>query len=73
MGAFTLGTQVQPYGTSPNGTLVGNFWNAAASPIVAGCGRQHCGAAAYMATGGDVLRRTTTSSPLPSDMWNFFH
>ena len=34
MGAFTPGTQVQPYGTNPNGSLVGNFWSPAASPIV---------------------------------------
>ncbi len=33
MGAFAYGTQIIPYGESPNGTMA-NFWDPAASPII---------------------------------------
>src|SRR5579872_1600065 len=38
MGAFQTGTQILPYGTNPNGNLVGFFWDPAASPIIPAVG-----------------------------------
>jgi hypothetical protein len=38
MGAFAAGTQILPYGTNPNGTLVGHFYDAAATEIIPAVG-----------------------------------
>uniref|UniRef100_Q027I8 Cna B domain protein n=1 Tax=Solibacter usitatus (strain Ellin6076) TaxID=234267 RepID=Q027I8_SOLUE len=70
MGAFTPGTQVLPYGTSPNGTLVGNFWNAAASPIIAPPGANTAAPQLYGTSG--VFFDYNNEHPARVHMWNFF-
>ncbi len=70
MGAFTLGTQVQPFGTNPNGTLVGNFWNPAASPIIVPPGANSAAPQLY-GTGGAYFDYNN-EHPARVHMWNFF-
>jgi hypothetical protein len=47
MGSFAAGTQNLPYGTSPNGTLVGNSWDTAASPVIPPVGANSSAAQIY--------------------------
>ena len=70
MGSFTAGTQVQPYGTTPNGTLVGNFWSPAASPIIVPSGANPSAAQLYGTSA--VFFNTDSQRPARVYMWNFF-
>jgi hypothetical protein len=69
-GAFTPGTQVLPFGTNPNGALVGNFWETAASPIIAPPGANSAAAQLY-GTGGAYFN-VHSERPGRVQMWNFF-
>ncbi len=70
MGAFAAGTQILPYGTNPNGTLVGNFWNAAATPIIPAVGANPAAPQLYGA--GGTFFNVNQERPPRADMWNFF-
>jgi trimeric autotransporter adhesin len=70
MGAFTPGTQVQPYGTNPNGNLVGGFWNPVASPIIAPPGANTAAAQLYGTSG--VFFDNNHETPPRVHMWNIF-
>jgi hypothetical protein len=70
MGAFTPGTQVQPYGTNPNGSLVGDFYNAAASPIINPPGANTAAAQLYGTSG--AFFNINAEHPARVHMWNFF-
>lgn len=69
-GAFTPGTEVTPYGTNPNGTLVGNFWDPAPSPIIQPPGANSAAPQLY-GTGG-VFFNYNSQRPGRVHMWNFF-
>jgi hypothetical protein len=69
-GAFTPGTQILPYGTNPNGLLVGNFWDAAASPIIVPPGANPTAAQLY-GTGGAFFN-LNSERPGRVQMWNIF-
>jgi hypothetical protein len=70
MGAFTPGTQVQPYGTNPNGTLVGGFWSPAATPIINPPGANT--GAPQLYGGGGAFFDNNHETPPRVHMWNFF-
>jgi hypothetical protein len=70
MRASAPGTQNLPYGTSPNGTLVGNFWDAAASPIIPAVGPNSAAPELY-GTGGFFFN-VTSERPPRVQMWNVF-
>lgn len=70
MGAFAAGTQILPYGTNPNGTLVGNFWDAAATPIIPAVGGNN-GAPQLYGAGGTFFN-VNEERPPAADMWNVF-
>jgi hypothetical protein len=70
MGAFTPGTQVQPYGTTPNGSLAGNFWSPASSPIIAPPGANTAAPQLYGTSG--VFFNYNSERPARVHMWNFF-
>jgi hypothetical protein len=70
MGAFAAGTQILPYGTNPDGTLVGNFWDAAATPIIPAVGGNN--AAPQLYGGGGTFFNVNEERPPVADMWNLF-
>ena len=70
MGSFAAGTQNLPYGTSPNGTLVGNFWDAAASNVIPAVGANSSAPQIY-GTGLYFFNRNSEIPPV-AHMWNFF-
>ncbi|HEY3841472.1 MAG TPA: TonB-dependent receptor [Bryobacteraceae bacterium] len=70
MGAFAAGTQILPYGTNPNGTLVGNFWDPAATVIIPAVGGNNAAPQLYGA-GGTFFNRMEEHPPR-ADMWNLF-
>ena len=70
MGAFAAGTQILPYGTNPNGTLVGNFWDAAATPIIPAVGGHNDAPQLYGA--GGTFFNVQEERPPVADMWNVF-
>jgi hypothetical protein len=69
-GAFTQGSQVQVYGTNPNGSLIGNFWSPAASPIITPAGANSKAPQVY-GTGGAYFD-VNNNHPARVHMWNFF-
>ena len=69
-GAFTPGTQVLPFGTNPNGSFAGNFWDAAASPIVAPAGANSSAAQLY--GNGGAYFNLNSERPGRVQMWNIF-
>jgi hypothetical protein len=69
-GSFTLGTQVQPFGTTPNGTLVGNFWDPAASPLILPPGANTSAGQIYGTSG--AYFNLHGERPGRVQMWNFF-
>jgi hypothetical protein len=69
-GAFTPGTQILPYGTNPNGLLVGNFWDAPASPIIVPPGANPSAAQLY--GNGGAFFNLNSERPGRVQMWNFF-
>ncbi|MEI9976381.1 MAG: TonB-dependent receptor [Ignavibacteriota bacterium] len=70
MGAFSTGAQVQPYGTSPNGALVGNFWSPTASPLILPTGSNTAAAQVYGNSG--VYFDVNNEHPARVHMWNLF-
>jgi trimeric autotransporter adhesin len=70
MGSFTLGTQVQPYGTNPNGTLVGDFFSPAASPLIVPSGANPAAAQLYGTSA--VYFNYNDQRPAAVNMWNVF-
>ncbi len=70
MGAFAAGTQILPYGTNPNGTLVGNFWQTAATQIIPAVG-PNPGAPQLYGAGGTFFN-VQQERPPRADMWNVF-
>jgi hypothetical protein len=70
MGAFTPGTQLQVYGTNPNGTLVGNFANPAASPVILPSGANSAAPSLYGTSG--VFFDVNSEHPARVHMWNLF-
>ncbi len=70
MGAFAQGTQILPYGTNPNGTLVGNFWDPVSSPIIPAVGA-NSGAPQLYGAGGTFFN-VQQEHPSRADMWNVF-
>ena len=70
MGAFAAGTQILPYGTNPNGTLVGNFWDPAASLIIPAVGGNSAAPQLYGA--GGTFFNVKSERPPRADMWNLF-
>jgi hypothetical protein len=70
MGAFAAGTQILPYGTNPNGTLVGNFWDPAATVIIPAVGGNNAAPQLYGA--GGTFFNVQEEHPPRADMWNFF-
>ena len=69
-GAFTYSSQILPYGTNPNGTLVGPFWNPAVSPIITPPGPNSAAAQNY-GTGGAYFN-VNSEIPARVQMWNVF-
>ncbi len=69
MGAFAPGTQILPYGTNPNGTIV-NFWDPAASPIIPAVGPNSAAPQLYGA--GGTFFNVQQERPPRADMWNLF-
>jgi hypothetical protein len=69
-GGFTPGTQVQPYGGTPNGTMVGNFWNAEASPIIVPPGANASAPQLYGTSG--AFFDVNSERPGRVQMWNVF-
>jgi hypothetical protein len=70
MGAFAAGTQILPYGTNPNGTLVGHFYDAAATEIIPAVGANSAAPQLYGA--GGTFFNVQQEHPSRADMWNFF-
>jgi hypothetical protein len=70
MGAFAAGTSIVPYGTNPNGTLVGNFWDPAANVIIPAVGGNNAAPQLYGA--GGAFFNVQQLHPPRADMWNFF-
>jgi hypothetical protein len=69
-GAFTPGTQILPYGTNPNGSLVGHFWDAVASPIILPPGANSKAAQLY--GNGGAFFNVNSERPGRVQMWNIF-
>jgi hypothetical protein len=69
-GAFTPGTQILPYGTNPSGSLVGNFWDAVASPIIVPPGPNSKAAQLY--GNGGAFFNLNSERPGRVQMWNIF-
>jgi trimeric autotransporter adhesin len=69
-GAFTPGSQVLPYGGTPNGTLLGKFWDAEPSRIVVPPGANASAPQLY-GTGGAYFD-VNSERPGLVQMWNFF-
>ena len=69
MGAFAAGTQILPYGTNPNGTMV-NFWNPAATVIIPAVGGNPAAPQLYGA--GGTFFNVQQEVPPRAEMWNFF-
>ena len=70
MGAFAPGTNVLPYGSNPNGNLVGNFWDPAATPIVPAVGPNS--AAPQLYGSGFPFFNRNSERPPRLQQWNFF-
>ncbi len=70
MGAFAAGAQILPYGTNPNGTLVGNFWDPAATVIIPAVGANSAAPQLYGA--GGTFFNVQEEHPSRADMWNLF-
>jgi trimeric autotransporter adhesin len=70
MGAFAPGTNVLPYGTSPNGTLVGNFSSPAVSSIVPSVGANS--AAPQLYGSGFPFFNRNGERPPRLQQWNVF-
>ena len=70
MGAFASGTQILPYGTNPNGTLVGHFWDAATTPIIPPVGPNSAAPQLYGA--GGTFFNVQQENPPVADMWNVY-
>jgi len=70
MGAFAAGTQILPYGTNPNGTLVGHFWDAAATGIIPAVGANSAAPQLYGA--GGTFFNVQKEVPAQAQMWNLF-
>ncbi len=70
MGAFQAGTQILPYGTNPNGNLVGYFYDPAASPIIPAVGANS--AAPQLYGTGSAFFDYSGEHPPRVQMWNFF-
>jgi hypothetical protein len=70
MGAFQSGTQILPYGTNPNGNLVGYFVDPAASPIIPAVGANS--AAPQLYGTGQAFFEYKGERPPRVQMWNFF-
>ncbi len=70
MAGFSPGTQNLPYGTSPNGQLVGHFWDSAASPVVPPVGANPSAPQIY----GTGLFFFNVNNEIPPvvHMWNIF-
>jgi hypothetical protein len=69
MGAFAAGTQILPYGTNPNGTMV-NFFNPAATVIIPAVGGNNAAPQLYGA--GGTFFNVLEEHPPRADMWNLF-
>ncbi len=70
MGAFAPGTEVLPFGNNPNGTLVGNFWDAAASPVIPAVGANS--AAPQLYGSGFPFFNRNSERPPRVQQWNIF-
>jgi Carboxypeptidase regulatory-like domain/TonB dependent receptor-like, beta-barrel len=69
-GAFTPGTQILPYGTNPNGSLAGHFWDAATSPLILPPGADSKAAQLY--GNGGAYFNVNSERPGRVQMWNIF-
>lgn len=69
MGAFAPGTQILPYGTNPNGTLVGSFSDAISSPIIPAIGPNSAAPQIY-GSGFPFFDRNSERPPR-IQQWNF--
>jgi len=70
MGASSPGAQPLPFGTSPNGTLVGKYWDAAPTLIIPAVG-QNSAAPQIYGTGFPFLNYRSERPPR-IQQWNFF-
>jgi hypothetical protein len=69
-GAFTPGTQILPYGTNPNGLLVGNFWDPQPTLIIVPPGANSSAPQIY--GNGGAFFNVNSERPGRVQMWNFF-
>ncbi|HXS98779.1 MAG TPA: TonB-dependent receptor [Candidatus Limnocylindrales bacterium] len=70
MGAFTPGTQVLPYGTNPNGVIVGHFSDPVSSPLIPVSGANSASATQYGTSA--VFFDYNNEHPARVHMWNIF-